>query len=194
MRKPDESLDEFSVKPVTGPASKPPREVSVQLTGEVQTVKPLTDLAAPQTNRYTLRPNDRKQPIWFRSFIAVGGAAIVMVAIVLLSAIFVGISDSTTEAEVAMNVLPDTEQTSTDAPSAFDSFSLPSIAPSAKGVYVDRSSARRKSGRRSVRVTHYKRTLKPPSSTQSETPKFFPTTLVIYAENGVIKRRIEPWL
>jgi len=195
MRKPDESLDDFSVKPVTGPASKPPREVSLQLTGDVQTLKPLTDLMAAETNQHTIRPNLGKQPIWFRRVIAVGSGAIVMVAIVLVSAIFVGISDPAAAPEVAMNVLPDLELSPTDAPSGFDSFSLPGLAPPAEGGgYVTRSDGGRKSGRRSIRVAQYKRRLMSPASTKSETPKFVPTTLVIYAENGVIKRRIEPWL
>lgn len=190
MRKPDESLDDFSVKPVTGPASKPPREVSLQLTGKVQALKPLTSLAAAQANVYEFRPILRKQPIWFRRFIAVGGGAIVMVAIVLVSAIFFGISESADAPEVAMTVLTDPELAPTGEPFGFESFSLPEFAPPSNG-YVTRSNGGRKSGRRSIRVASHKRGLIPPSSTQSE---FFPTTLVIYAENGVIKSRIEPWL
>ena len=90
MRKPDENLDDFSAKPVTRAASKPPREVSLQLTSEIQTLKPLTDLEPVRTNTYMFRPKHRTQPLWFRRFIAVGGGLIVIVALVLVSAIFVG--------------------------------------------------------------------------------------------------------
>ena len=195
MRKPDEKLDDFSAKPVTRSASKPPRPVSLQSTREVQTLKPLTEPVPVQTNTFTFRPNRRKQPLWFRRFIAVGGGIIVIVAIVLVSAIFVAISDSATEPEVAMNEMPDPGLMPAGAPFGFDSFSLPELAtPDNDDAYVTRSHGERKPARRSNRVAHNKRRLMPPQPMQFPTPRFVPTTLVIYAENGEIKSRVEPWL
>lgn len=195
MHKPNESLDDFSVKPLTGSAAKPPREVSLQLTGEIQTLEPLADPMMRHTDQYTFRPNLRKQPIWFRRFIAVGGGAIVLVAIALVSAIIVGISEPASAPEVAMNVSAEPELAQTGAPFGVDGYSSPDSETAANGVeFVSRANGVRRSGRRNIRLARYKRRPVMSPVPRPETRKFFPTTLVIYAENGVIKSRIEPWL
>src|SRR6187549_1127736 len=94
MRKPNESVDDHIVRPTVAP--KPPRAVALHRTGGFELLRPLTPLevkAETARNGYTaLRPPN---PLWFRRLLAVGSGALVIIAFALVSAILVGINDST---------------------------------------------------------------------------------------------------
>jgi hypothetical protein len=117
-----------------------------------------------------------------------------MIAMVLVSAILVGISDSGPAPDVATYEQPDDNLMQLGELFSFDAPS-PSIFGSATGeVDFVPMNTRRRSARPRIHlaVSKPRRPLRP--LPQPEEPKFFPTTLVIYAENGVINTRIEPWI
>lgn len=196
MWKPDESLDDYNVPPVTEMTSEPPRAVSLRRTGEIKVLKPLTraelrtksirpDLKAP-------RPSVRLQPLWFRGFLAAGSGALVTLAVVLVSAILIGINDLPGEGERAADQKSDETATQPNTHS-FEVFSTPTFTTAIVGADTLRLNTRRRQVRFSTRGTaRPKRQWRP--SIRRVQPKFVPTTLVIYARNGVINTRIEPWL
>ncbi|MEO8041659.1 MAG: hypothetical protein ABI646_03515 [Acidobacteriota bacterium] len=192
MWKPDESLDDYIVKPATGLTSDPPRAVSLRLTAEIEILTPLTRREIGTTTVETSRSTAPYQPLWFRRFVAVGSGCLVVIAFVLVSAIIIGTSDPASNPGVAINGLPDNEQTK--EPIIFDIFSPSSIAPVNGGIDSVRSNIRRRPARPSLHRASYKPKRQSRPSLQPAEPKFFPTTLIIYAENGVINTRIEPWL
>ncbi len=187
MWKPDERLDDYLETPAAEVNSVAPPSVSLRRTGEVEVLTPLTRVESRTTSRrYALRVPF--QPLWFRRFLAVGSGALVMIAFVLVSAILVGINDPSGETEVATIERLDEPVTQPE-----ESFSLSSFAPNASGVDIARANARRRPVRPTIQLAANKsrRRLRPPL--QPEEPNFVPTTLVIYAENGLINTRIEPW-
>jgi hypothetical protein len=191
MRKPDESLSDYIVKPVRNVDAKPPRPVILRVTGDVQSLKPLIQREIG-VGVGVSRTRSGFQPLWFRRLIAVGSGALVLIAVVLVSAILIGIKDTVSEPELAMNGSPDITQTE-------DSISFESYAPSSPTLMIGRgdivrASYRRRSPRPSIRLVAYKpRRQRRPVLRPTE-PEFFPTTLVIYAENGAINTRVEPWI
>ncbi len=186
MRKPDESLDDFIAKPAPKVTSKPPPPVSLRLTGEVERLNPLIHEEPAPRFRWTRR----SQPLWFRRFLLAGSGALVMMAMVLVSAILIEMSDSSEVAEVTPNEQSDTAPVEAQLPISFEMFSLSDTASVIDGVRSKRSISLRPKIARTV----YKPRRTYRSLPRPEEPKFVPTTLVIYAENGVIKRRVEPWL
>lgn len=189
MRKPDESLDDYTVKLVQEVTPEPPPSVLLQRTGEVEVLKPLT-AAEARAKRTTFRKFRRPmlyQPVWFRRFLVAGSGALVFMALVLVSAILVSMSDQAAAPDVAINGTLDerlmtAEEFDASSPSGFTWIGA-----------VFHSNTRRRPSRSSVQLTARvpRRELRP--LLQAEEPKFVPTTLVIYAENGVINTRIEPW-
>jgi hypothetical protein len=117
-----------------------------------------------------------------------------MIALVLVGAILVGIRDQAAEPDVATNGKPDDELIQPGEPFNLYLSSPSTFEPATGEVNMVRSNTRRRRARRSIRpaVNKPQHRLRP--SPQPEQPKFVPTTLVIYAENGVIYSRIEPWL
>src|SRR5689334_7067101 len=101
MRKPEVSLEDYEVKPPTSVQTEPPTDVSLRGTGEIERLKPLVRssirIADLRRSRYRM-----PQPLWFRRFIAVGGGALVMIALALVSAIIIGINEPTPRPEVAI--------------------------------------------------------------------------------------------
>lgn len=222
MRKPDESLEDHIVRPAPETGPEPPRSVLLVRTGEVEVLQPL---ARPDKRaRIALRAFTPYQPLWFRRFLVVGSGALVMLAMVLVSAILVGINDSGAVSEVASIETSDSDLTQpqefaqelnpdptqleraegdpvqsevpAESVSPVDSFGFeveyPSNLASATGeIEVAWSNTRRRQARRSIHLAGNNPVRRPRASTQ---PKFIPTTLVIYAENGVVHSRIEPWL
>lgn len=190
MRKPIESLDDHIVRPVPGVTPEPPRAVSLRRTGEVEVVEPLT----VNTERVRIAfkgPRSRANPLWFRRMLAAGSGALVIIGLVLVSAILVGINDP---AELATNIKPDQDSTQTEELFSFDISSASPVTTATLGINIFRSNPKRRPIRPRVplAVSKPKPQLRP--IPQPEQPKFVPTTLVIYAENGVINTRIEPWL
>jgi len=184
-KKPNESLDDFIVKPVAEVDSEAPRSVSLRRTGEVEVLKPLArvDVRA-KSGRYGFRPV--YQPLWFRRFLAVGSGALVMIAFVLVSAILVGINE-TAGPEVASNDKIEYALAQFGEPLTFD------ISSFGAAVDVAQSYVRPRTARPTIQlaVDKPRRQFRPPL--EPDEPDFVPTTLVIYAENGSINTRIEPW-
>ena len=187
MWKPDESLDDFIVKPETDSSDRPPRAVRLRRTDEVEILRPIAGRETPR-----LRRSPNIQPLWFRRMVAAGSGALAVCAFVLISAILIGISEPNAGPDVAMIGQPEDKPAQILEP--FDIFSATSFPP-VTALNILRSNARRMPTRSKVRLTNYK-PIRPPRPTRqlAAEPKFVPTTLVIYAENGVINTRIEPWL
>lgn len=186
MWKPDESLEDYTVRPVPQVASKPPRSVSLQRTGEVEVLKPLI---IPEVRTSWLGIN---RQLWFRRFLVAGSSALVMIALVLVTAILVGISDQTSGPDIATNEESDYTLPQPEELFSFD-LSIPLTFVGSTGEIV-RSNTRRRSVRPTMHlaVNKPRRQFRPPL--EPEDPNFVPTTLVIYAQNGVITSHIEPWL
>ena len=189
MWKPDESLDDYNVTPPSQVTSEPPPAVSLRLTGEIEVLKPLAEVHAEhsQTAYKVFRP---EQPLWFRRFLAVGSGALVMIALVLVSAIFVGINDPTAGPDVARNGASDDTLAQPHEIFSFDVYNSPAMGE----VYAVRANPRRRAARPNAQLAAKKSRRQSRPALQAEQPKFVPTTLIIYAENGVINTRIEPWL
>ena len=193
MWKPDQSLDDYVVSPAPEVTTEPPRSVSLRRTGEVEVVKPLI---RPEVRTKRLRTRFRAvplQPLWFRRFLAVGNGVLAMTALVLVSAILVGINDPVEGPEVATSGMPVWEMIRPQEPFSFNIFSPATSAPATREAHVLRSYGRRRPAAPRVRLTAIKPTQQVRPALQAEEPEFVPTTLVIYAENGVINTHIEPW-
>ena len=184
MRKPDENLDEYVVRPESKDSVKAPRAVSLQRTGEVQVLRPLT-LRELRAQRY--RSRGARQPLWFRRFLAIGSGALVTTALVLVSAILVAINDPV-ESDIATNLESDQRPVRIETPFGFEIFSP---AATVEGETLS-TSVRRPTRSRMLSAVKPRRRSAP--APQIEYSKFVPTTLVIYAQNGVINTRIEPWI
>jgi hypothetical protein len=118
-----------------------------------------------------------------------------MIGLVLVSAILVGINDPAAGPDVATNGQPGDMLTQTEEPFGFDIYSPLGFARVSVGNDIVRSNVvRRRSARPAIRLTAYRPKVQLRLPPQPEEPKFVPTTLIIYAENGVINTRIEPWL
>jgi hypothetical protein len=116
-----------------------------------------------------------------------------MIALVLVSAIFFGINDPAAGPDFATNARPDDVMTQPEEPYSFDLSSPTAFEPATGAVDIVRSITRRRPARSSIRVAVNRPRLRARPLAVPEVPKFVPTTLVIYAENGVINTRIEPW-
>ena len=197
MWKPDQSLEDYTLRPTPEAASEPPRSVSLQRTGEVEVVKPLIALEVRRKPAWTafmaFRPSGPLQPLWFRRFLAVGSGALVMIALVLVSAILVGINDPAGGPDFAANWKPDDKLAQPGEPFSFDPSTPWNFALATGGVDIIRSNPRRRPARPSIHLAANKPEPQSRRPAQPDQPKFVPTTLVIYAENGVIYSRIEPW-
>jgi hypothetical protein len=202
MQKPEESLDDF-----TGKAAEkvvgPPATVLLRSRGGVKVLKPLAHREA-LVRAASAAGNPRNYRLsWFQSALASAGALAIM-ALVLGSAIIIGIYDPPSEPEVASVESPDNlpEDAIVSGPQGGPSRSEePSIAQihTAQNmplmdneVHPARRTAKPMSARHLQLAAHTsrRRTRRP----QPAMTRFVPTTLVITAENGEIKTRIEPQL
>lgn len=201
MRKPEESLDDFAVKSVETVAVPPPAVVWLRFTGDVEVLKPLAHQELPANTGPTKGQTYRFS--WFQSALAAAGA-VAVVALVLLSAIVIGMYDPPTGPDVAS---VDTAGDSSDAvivsqpedgligteeplnPEIVTTRSSPLTNNKVRPI---RSAVKPRPAKR-VELVAYRprRQLRRP---QHVVTGFVPTTLVIYAENGEIKTRIEPQL
>jgi hypothetical protein len=198
MQKPQESLDDFllPIEPIA--ATAPPR-VCLVPTGEVEVLKPLA-LDQPPANTGLLLRHRAPRISWFHRSLIFGGGALAAIGLIFLSAVFIAISEDPETA--ASDGMSDPAYTVDGEPlggqaaglmfgTVESSTSL--IEPLATGelrhlqAVVSRPRVRTRNSRVD-RITR-KRTL----STR-QAVDFVPTTLIIYAENGEIKTRIEPAL
>lgn len=204
MWKPDDSLDDYVVKALPE-TTEPPAPVSLRFTGEVEVLKPLARWERPAKLVPATVNVSQNRLSWFhRSLLAGGGLA--AAALVLASAIAIGISDtpSGTEtgqiefievpSEIAMN--GDSGATPEELLSS-DIFSM-----SGPDKLSGTTSVRKRNFRikrillaRHVPAPRVRRAVKPVKREPGATlvSKFVPTTLVIFIEDGLIKSRVEPW-
>jgi hypothetical protein len=117
-----------------------------------------------------------------------------MAGLVLTSAIVIGISDERSGADVATVERPEHALAATEGPTDLGLLPPSEAAPVTDTIEIaPPAGARRRPARRGVRLSTY-RSRRPAHRPQPLEAKFIPTTLVIYAENGEIKTRIEPSL
>ena len=203
MRIPNESLDDFMTRISTPkPAEPPPVSVVLHPTGKIEVLRPvaLSEELAEHSDIFAaplVHPATSGEAIlasWGRRSLAVAGAFAVILG-VLVAGIFIGISYQRAEFAGSANDVvvdqqpggdlrsetpdltgPTTLATSpllSDEPRAVRSVRRPILASLRRAVYRPRRSARPQ---------------------QIMLSGFVPTTLVIYAEKGEIKTRIEPQL
>jgi hypothetical protein len=212
MRKPDESLGDLVVEAAPEKLAEPPRPVTLRFTGKVEVLKPLARWEGPVKSEEAAVADTSVRPepsgfSWFhRSFVAGGGLAVI--AVILASAVFIGIYDPSVQqadnpSEVAIDEQPVDRLLPAEEPLVSDVFtpasSRPVSADSLKSKKTSRSngvgrsySAFRSSAGPRVQPAAYP----PPEPPRSPLvmPEFVPTTLVIYVEKGEIKTRVEPQL
>jgi len=203
MQKPEESLDDFTVKAVVEKASGPPALVSLRSRGGVKTLKPLAGGAAIADPMVAdVRPN-RYRFTFFQSALASAGALAIM-ALILGSAVLIGMYDPPPGPEVS--IVEEAPYDSSDASIASESEEAPiqtdeatpdvftaQTAPLVDAGVRSRHRTARRAPVRRIEVAAYRprRQLRRPMPAVT---RFVPTTLVISAENGEVKTRIEPWL
>jgi hypothetical protein len=188
MRKPDESLEDFIVGPV--PVAEAPLPVLLRRTGEIEVLKPLAVWEHP----VKLVPASTPYRFsWFHRSLAVGGG-LALIALVLLSAVFISISDqqASNAGDIAFIEVPDDKPAASDELLSSNIFSIPD-----QDQVASEPVARTRRIAPAVRF----RPRPQPVKQQPQTPepqiaiaKFSPTTMIIYIENGVVRSRIEPWL
>ncbi len=206
MRKPAESLESFNVKPALG-AAEAPDPVALSLTGEFELLQPLVwreDRAKFKVvTEYTyVRPSTHRVS-WFQRTLALG-SSFALIALILLSAILVGIYEPTDESTIgsvdssgdpSYLAMDRSEDTLTPIEEPLNSDTFPA-SPTLEDDQL--RTARPRISRQRVRLAAYRplRRIRRPLRvvTKYVPTDFVPTTLVIYAENGEIKTRIEPWL
>lgn len=217
MQKPSESLDDFVVK-AQEINTEPPRLVSVRFTGEVEVLKPL-ERAEPLVKPDSAGVDTDFHPApdqlsWFHRSLVAGGA-FALGAVILASAIFVGMYDGAVQqvaevtevAELATGVQRDDGPLPAEGPLTSEIFTTASSETtnansdtsselrdphSTSGIRKFPRSAFRSSARLPrVRFAAY---APQPSRSELGVSEFVPTTLVIYIDNGEIKTRVEPQL
>ena len=204
MRIPNESLDDFNISAAPKPAG-PPAARRVRPSGLVEVVKPLARLedfakvdAATESTPFPPGASGGPQRLsWFHQSLAVCGA-FALIVLFLMAGLFIGISERPTElvpgrSDVAMNRPPDDAPTFAAEPFTSDRFADEGSPSASDGLRVVRPAARRMNARPRLSLAAY-RPRRRPLPPQYVVSQFVPTTLVIYAENGEIKTRIEPWL
>ena len=195
MRRPDEALDDFTFRP-TEKSAEPPKAVTLYFAGEVERLRPLgraESLPDANPDPSTGNPFRRQTPNRFSLFQSAmaAAAALGIMLVVFLSAVFIGMSDPAAsrgiaeadgplvvdESLTAEIINPET-LTARSYPLAIDDFGFV------------RQTASRVTARRFQRPTHTTR--RPLPKPQITKTTFVPTTLIIFAEDGEIKSRIEP--
>lgn len=206
MRKPDESLDDYVVKPEPEVAAVPPSPVSLRFTGEVEVLRPLARWEhpvkiVPANNETFLRPAPPYRMSWFHRSLAIGGG-ISMAALVLASAMFIGITEPSPEPETAKLYIAEDQN-------EFPIYQTPAARPADEQLSSDIfelsgsdsvafTSASRASRSR-ARFWHKSRAQQAVAQNvatpqpQLAVSQFEPTTLVIYVEDGVVRTRTERW-
>ena len=204
MRIPYESLDDFNISAAPKPAG-PPAARRACPSGLVEVVKPLARLEdfakseAAAAESTLLPPAVSGGPHRLSKFhqsLAICGA-FALIVLFLVAGLYIGISDRPVvpaigSSDVAMDRRPDDAMKPAEEPSA----SSPAAAensPDTDEFSVVRPAARRVHARPRLSLAVY-RPRRRPLLPQYVVSEFSPTTLIIYAENGEIKTRIEPWL
>jgi hypothetical protein len=205
MQIPKESLEDFMTgMPVDPkPAEPPPGPRPVSFSGQVELLKPIEfseDLVkSPVEILVPLVPSrPAARTHWFSGFyrsLAVAGS-FAIIALVLASGIFFGTyrpaaEPATSPGDLGLDQQPEGILTTPDNPDLTGP-----TAPTSLLLISDEPRAlphvRRPGSARVLRAAYHPRRVVRPH--QMMVTGFVPTTLVIYAENGEIKTRIEPQL
>lgn len=197
MQKPQESLDDFfnSIEPQT---ATPPSAVSLRSTGEVEVLRPLAiDEASAKPANGLLLQHGAPRISWFHRSLIFGGGAIAAVAVIFLSAVFIAVNEPSDrvaadgiessgyplDGSIDISLAAAAEdQTTADVFTAIEPVVLGELRSDRPVVRSNRNAVR------AYRSAYIPRSV----STAPQPAAFVPTTLVIYAENGEIKTRIEP--
>ena len=207
MKKPEESLDDFTVKAVVEKGPGPPALVSLRSRGGVKTLKPLASqvmaIPASTLGNTAVRPN-RYRFSWFQSALASAGALALM-ALALGSAVLIGMYDPPPGPEVS--IVEEAPDDPSDASIALESGEvLTQTEESASEVLTAQTTplveaevrpmhrATKPMPVRRIQFVAYSRPRRQLRRPMPAVTRFVPTTLVISAENGEVKTRIEPWL
>ena len=205
MRKPEESLEDFTVKAIAIEKAAAPAPVgSLRFTGDVEVLKPLASREGranpdPAAGDKFVRPVPNR-PSWFGRSLALGGG-LAVIALIFLSAVFIGSYDPPAEPSVGpvdtagnpSDAATDHRPQRTERPLKSDIFAGQNSTPASGELRPLRSIAKPRLERPPVQVAAY-RPRRQPRRPRLVVTRFVPTTLVIYAENGEIKTRIEPRL
>jgi hypothetical protein len=196
MQKLQESLDDFlnSIEPQT---ATPPSAVSLRSTGEVEVLRPLAidEVSAKPANGLLLQ-HGAPRISWFHRSLIFGGGAIAAVAVIFLSAVFIAVNEPSDrvaadgiessgyplDGSIDISLAAAEDQTTADVFTAIEPVVLGELRSDRPVVRSNRNAVR------AYRSAYIPRSV----STAPQPAAFVPTTLVIYAENGEIKTRIEP--
>lgn len=194
MRRPNESLDDFTnISANPKPAARPPLKL-LRPSGRHEVLKPIArsqDLA--KRSRFV-----RLAPLpggprfsWYHRSVAFSGALAVFA---LILGIFAGIYAPPEPAGSRSDLVLDRQHEGISAPNEPDtSASLPAATGLSVPyrLYAVRAALRRRPARpRVLRSAYRPRQFSRPS--HLVVSEFVPTTLIIYIENGEVKTRIEP--
>jgi len=203
MRIPNESLDDFMTRlREPEPAEPPPVRVVLHPTGTIEVLRPVVlseDLVEPAEamNTPLVRPSASGEAIlasWGRRSLAVAGA-LAVILLVLISGIFIGINYQRAESIGTGNDLVLDQQPADDRRSETPDLTSPSSSTISPLVSDEPRAVR--SVRRPILAKVRRAVYRPRRSVRPQqimVTGFVPTTLVIYAEKGQIKTRIEPQL
>jgi hypothetical protein len=197
MRIPNDSLDDFTVKPGTRKRPDPPIFKELSLTGEVEVLKPLAVYEG------VVKGTSGHWFSWFHRSLAVGGAFAAAV-LVFVSGVYIGLFGLPVELPENSNsavgpVEVEADQPANDVaallnePDDSDLFSEEASPLASNEPGPSRSVVRHRRFRPHTLFAAY-RARRLAHRPQLAVSDFAPTTLIIYAENGEIKQRIEPWL
>ena len=184
MRKPNESLDDFVVK-AEEINTEPPQAVSLRPTGEVEVLKPLAVLDFTAKREAVADSSAPFGLSWFHRSLVAGGA-FALGAVILASAIFIGINDGNESIEVSgVAGVSEVPVGVSEVPEVAGVSGLPDseIRKPHSEIRNQRDSAFRPRKLRRQPLRH-----------RYVVSNFTPTTLVIFIEKGEIKTRIEPQL
>jgi hypothetical protein len=197
MRIPKESLEDFASRSADRKPADPPPVFLLRSSGKVKLLKPLTsaeDLA--RAKALAAGPWVRRLSWFHRSLVITG--AVAMIAF-LVSTIYIGLYGPTGEFASRSNDAAASRKRKGPVPPK-DPGLFRSKPESQPPVMIDeqpapaRSIARSSHSRPRVELAVYRQRHAASRRSKFVMSKFVPTTLVIYAENGQIKTRIEPQL
>jgi hypothetical protein len=191
MKAPKDSLDDFIVSPPK--PSEPPAMRSVRATGRSKVLMPLTTEADLARSREIANGRWVRRLSWFHRSLIVTGAFAFLVF--LASSLYIGIYGPSVE--TVSNEFGRSRKGSVPPkdPGPFGRI-LPDNSPAADDdtTIVVSTVARSRKSRPHAELAVYRQRHPAHRRPKFVMSKFVPTTLVIYAENGQIKTRIEPQL
>ena len=204
MKPPNQSLEDFTGKSSTRKPTEPPPEHVVRPSGIVTRLDPLARYQGPKRlairRRFIRRSISRvryRNVSWFHlSFAISSGLAIF--GLIFISVMFVKVFEPRVEplssgSDVAENRTPESMPPPVTKPDADELVSTEDSLPSMEDPDAERPVVTSRHSRPRLTNAAYRQRRRTPRPQFVKTD-FVPTLLVIYAENGVVKSRIEPQL